>query len=129
MGNKVIIVPAPIKILNPATKEPIKTNKNEELTLSFKEVIESLMNDERWVRNFVAVKAGLELTKQLEAGSDKVVLKEDHYNILKDTVENPTHVMSMQDGTTKLVNGYAWSSIVMTQIYPFLEAVLEAKDE
>lgn len=107
-------IPQDIQLLVPGTNTKIVNEDKTERTVSFKEFISAtVLADPRWVRDFAHVKAAFDIAKQLT--QEEVVLDDVDHEKLKACVENPT-------------NGFqGWHPAILPQLYPFMQAILEAK--
>jgi hypothetical protein len=125
MPFRYVIVPEPITLLEPTTKEPLKDEKGVVKPIAFYDFISKLLFNPKWAENYKAIKAAKAIDKEFSGcindafgknGPGMVKLAEEDWKRLHDLVENP--------------NGqYGYHSAVMPQLLPFLDAIMEASDK
>jgi len=116
MPFRYVIVPDPIMLHDPVTKEPLKDEKGESKPQKFSEFIGKLLFHPKWAENYKNIKSARAIDKEFANGAGVVQLAEEDWKKLHDLVENPSG------------GQYGYHAAVMPQLLPFLDAIMEAKD-
>ncbi len=111
---KTFKVPSNIVPKNPSTAEDLKKPDGSLFSVSFRDFCEAaILTDPRWVKSFADVRAASRVSDQL--AKDEISLDDADYQKLRAVAEEPA-------------NGFqGYHPSVVRQLYPFLEAILEAK--
>jgi hypothetical protein len=115
MPIKYVVVPEPILLRDPVTKEELKDEKGEVKPQTFSDFIGKLLFNPMWAENYKNIKSAKAIDKAFSAVNGIVQLAEEDWKKLKDLVENPK-------------GGYGYHAAVMPQLLPFLDAIMEACD-
>lgn len=115
MPFRYIIVPEPILLVEPATKEPLKDEQGETKPQTFADFIGKLLFNPMWAENYKNIKSAKAIDKAVSKNEKVVQLAEEDWKKLKDVAENPK-------------GSYGYHVAVMPQLLPFLDAIMEAKD-
>jgi hypothetical protein len=116
MPIKHVIVPTPITLVEPTTKEPLKNDKGEIRPESLKDFVVKLLFNPNWAENYKAIKSASAIDKAFSSKGPVVQVAEEDWKRLKDCLENPK-------------GGYGYHTAVLPQLLPFFEAILHASDK
>ena len=115
MPIKYVTIPEAITLLEPTTKEPLKDEKGIVKPVTFYDFIGKQLFNPLWAENYKNIKSAKAIDKAFSASNGVAQLAEEDWKKLKDLVENPK-------------GGYGYHAAVMPQLLPFLDAIMEAKD-
>lgn len=118
MPIKYVTIPEPITLLEPTTKEPLKDEKGETKPQKFYDFVGKMLFNPMWAESYKNIKSAKAIDKAFEKAEPgaAVQLAEEDWKKLKDLVDNPK-------------GGYGYHAAVMPQLLPFLDAIIEAKEE
>jgi hypothetical protein len=113
-----ITVPEPVALLEPVTDEPFK-----EPPVTFRRfVVNALLDDERFKKDFDAIEAALAISQALKVfhkPGAALLLEDDQIKRLRDVIATP--------GPRGI--GASWHASVLPQLIGFLRAIKDADKE
>ena len=118
MPIKYVTIPAPITLVDPATKTVLKDEKGESVPVTFHDFVSKLLFNPLWAENYKNIKSAKAIESAFEANAKIAPLAEEDWKKLRDIVENPK-------------GGYGYHAAVMPQLLPFLDGMsytLRGKD-
>lgn len=118
MPIKYIIVPEPIKLLDPLSKEVLTDEKGDEAKpVTFADFLAKQLFTPMWGENYKNAKSARAIERACEASNGVIQLAEEDWKKLRDALDSPTE-------TPK----YGFHPAVVRQLLPFIDAVMDAKD-
>lgn len=122
-----IQVPNPITFINPSSGEVTGER------ITFRDFILKLMDNPKWVQSYRTIRSADAINKALDlalfsdgTGGEAMIIDEEDWKLLAETVENPKQLHIGQDGVVTVIPGFGLHPRVATQILPFCDAILLA---
>ena len=129
MPNRFIIIPEPVVLRDPVSKEEFKTEEGASQRWDFKTILNKLMNNPKWGESYANMRAQESIEDAFENAKDGVmVVAEEDWNKLKDAVETPRFQINSPMGV-QVVGGFGIRPDVSRQLLPLLKPIVEAKTE
>ncbi len=129
MPIRYITVPATLKLKEPFTGEPLKSQDGQDEEFSFEAFLQKLMHNPVWGENFPNMKAQSEIMTAWEkckaSGESIIVLAEEDWLKLKAAAENPKFEVLTQMGS-QIRAGYGVHPTLSRQLVPMVSAILDA---
>ncbi len=129
MPIRYIKIPAPIVVLDPATRTRVINTEGDPELFSFATVLGWLMRNPIWTESFVAMRAQLAIEKAHElckVGAGIMELAEEDWLLLKRCVEEPRSFVNTPSGP-QIVAGLGVNPAMVGQFVALLAPIVEAK--
>ena len=129
MPKRYIVIPEPVVLKDPVTKEILKDKDGGPETWDFKIILNKLMSNPKWADSFQNMRAQDAIETAFEEAVDGVMeLAEEDWVKLKEAVETPKTQLMTNMGP-QVVPGFGMHASLSRQLLKLVAPIMDAKTE
>jgi hypothetical protein len=98
--------------------------------MAFGDLLNRLMENPKWGESYVHALAQRSILDAFhKAENDQMVVSEEDWKLLKETVEKPMTPVQLPDGTVRVAPGFGIFPSLVSQLVPMLSCIVDASQE